>query len=129
MQAKLLAFKANSQPMAVKRSERRERMGTETPLSESHSASAARTGGPFTWQSVEALGDTFGEGRNLSRRGKESPPLFLEADSWPCTSLGQCDASLSHKNKWVTIQPSSGYLGMTSVLLTFNQVERLTTAS
>lgn len=72
-------------------------------------------------QSVEELGDTLVKVENLSRRGKETPPVFLEAGSGSFTSLGQCDASLSHKNKRVTIHPSSGDLGMTSVLLMFNQ--------
>lgn len=61
-------------------------MGTETPLSESHSASAARTVG----QSVEERGETFVEGRKSIKTRQGKPPLFLEADSWPFTSLGQC---------------------------------------
>lgn len=100
-------------------------MGTETPLSESHSRQQSGLWGPFTWQSVEERGRTFAEGRRSTKTRQGKPPLFLEADSWPFTSLGQCRCFTELQEQWVMIQPASGYLGMTSVLLMFNQVERL----
>lgn len=78
-------------------------MGTETPLSESHSASAARTGGRVLRNEVRHLL----KGENPSRRGKESPLYSWRQTVGPSLLLANADASPSHKNKWVRNQPAS----------------------